>query len=348
MNKLDKLVRKNIRDLQAYSSARSESQLKEGTFLDANESPFGVLNRYPDPLQIKLKQKLAAAKNVNVQNVFVGNGSDEVIDLAFRIFCNPESDKALLFTPTYGMYQVCADINNVQTIKVPLTDQFQIDKEALGPFLSDRSVKMIFICSPNNPTGNLMKRMDIEHILSSFNGIVVIDEAYIDFAPSDSCLDLIKKYDNLIISQTFSKAFGLAGIRVGVAYSNPKIIDYYNKIKPPYNVSELNQSAALDALNKMETMKNNVEVLLKERNRVEEELKAMVGITQIHPSDANFLLVEFTDASEMYEFLINQQVIVRNRSTLVANCLRITIGSPEENDILLKAIKMYCEKSTVY
>lgn len=339
MIKLKNIVRPNIWELKPYSSARDEFSGKEGIFLDANENPFGKLNRYPDPYQKELKEKLAELKGVNTKNIFVGNGSDEVIDLAFRIFCNPGFDKALTFSPTYGMYDVSANINNVELIKLPLNQSFQIDLEKVKPYLSDSSIKLIFICSPNNPTGNLMNRSDVEFIINNFNGIVILDEAYIDFAKGESSINLINQYNNIIVSQTFSKAWGLAAARVGVAYANPEIISLYNKVKPPYNISELNQKAALKALNKMDKYQQNVATILNEKEQLKKALQQLDLIKKIYPSDANFLLVEVENADEVYTVLVNQKIITRNRNKQVNNCIRISVGTPKENNELITVLK---------
>lgn len=339
MIKIENIVRPNILELNPYSSARDEFTGKEGIFLDANENPFGELNRYPDPYQNELKLKLAALKEVNINNIFVGNGSDEVIDLAFRIFCSPGFDKAITFSPTYGMYDVSAAINNVELLKLPLNQEFQIDLEKLKPYFKDNSIKLMFICSPNNPTGNLMNRSDIEYILNNFKGIVILDEAYIDFAEEDSLISLISKSNNLIVSQTFSKAWGLAAARVGLAYANEEIITLYNKVKPPYNVSEINQQAAIKALDNYKTYKKMLALIINEKERLKSELQDIKMIKRIYPSDANFLLLEVDDANQLYTQLINKQIITRNRNAQVTNCLRITVGTPEENDRLLNALK---------
>ena len=339
MIKLKNIVRPNIWELKPYSSARDEFSGKEGIFLDANENPFGKLNRYPDPYQKELKEKLAELKGVNTKNIFVGNGSDEVIDLAFRIFCNPGFDKALTFSPTYGMYDVSANINNVELIKLPLNQSFQIDLEKVKPYLSDSSIKLIFICSPNNPTGNLMNRSDVEFIINNFNGIVILDEAYIDFAKGESSINLINQYNNIIVSQTFSKAWGLAAARVGVAYANPEIISLYNKVKPPYNISELNQKAALKALNNMDKFQQNVATILNEKEQLKKALQQLDLIKKIYPSDANFLLVEVENADEVYTVLVNQKIITRNRNKQVNNCIRISVGTPKENNELITVLK---------
>ncbi len=336
---LENIVRSNIWSLKPYSSARDEFTGSEGIFLDANENPYGILNRYPDPYQRALKDRLASMKNMRQENIFIGNGSDEVIDLAFRIFCTPGEDVAMTFSPTYGMYDVSAAINNVDLIKLPLSTDFQIDTEATRQFLGQENLKLIFICSPNNPTGNSFGRESIQMILENFQGVVIIDEAYIDFSKQTSCLDLIEKYPNLIVSQTFSKAWGLAAARVGIAYANPEIINLYNKVKPPYNVSALNQKAAIDALNNPNEFEARKKIILSEKESLSKNLLELNLVKKIYPSDANFLLVEVTDADKIYKTLVDKQVITRNRNKLVKNCLRFTIGTPTENKQLLQALK---------
>jgi len=333
---INKLVRKNILSLKPYSSARDEFSGAEGVFLDANENPFGELNRYPDPHQKDLKKKLSEIKSVPVSSVFVGNGSDEVIDLTFRIFCNPGIDKALIFTPTYGMYEVSAEINDVELIKVPLTDSFQIDFDAFRKYLNDEYLKLIFICSPNNPTANSLD--NIEKVLREFSGIVIVDEAYIDFSKAGSLLAKIDQYPNLIVMQTFSKAWGLAAARVGMAYSNDLIISLFNKVKPPYNVSALNQKAALEALKNVAEFEKRKSIIMDQRTWLHNQLVDLLVVVRLYPSDANFLLVEMTDANRIYNELVNQKVITRNRHSVVKNCIRITVGSPEENQILVGAL----------
>jgi histidinol-phosphate aminotransferase len=339
MTNLKNIVRPNIWGLKAYSSARDEFSGKEGVFLDANENPYGELNRYPDPHQTALKQQLAQIKGVELNNIFVGNGSDEVIDLAFRIFCNPGIDKALTFTPTYGMYDVSAAINDVKLLKIALNQEFQIDIKKVKPYLSDDRIKLIFICSPNNPTGNLINKSDIKFILDNFNGIVVLDEAYIDFANEVSWINLINQYNNLIVSQTFSKAWGLAAARVGLAYANKDLIDLFSKVKPPYNVSELNQKAAIKALENQDDFKANLDTILSERDAVKVQLQQLDIVKKIYPSEANFLLVEVADADYVYKTLVNQKIITRNRNQQVRNCIRITIGTPAENVKLINGLK---------
>ena len=339
MIELENLVKPNILKLQAYSSARDEFSGKEGIFLDANENPFGTLNRYPDPHQLELKQKLAQLKGVKTDNIFIGNGSDEVIDLAFRIFCNPGLEKALTFSPTYGMYGVSAAINNIELIQVPLDQNFQINLEQTTPYFNDLSVKLMFICSPNNPTGNLLNRQDIEFVIKNFKGIVIIDEAYIDFAYVDSLISLTNQYNNLIVSQTFSKAWGLAAARVGVAYGNAAIIKFFNKIKPPYNVSSLNQQAAINALDNYSLYEERLTAILAEKDKLRLELEKIDLIKKIYPSDSNFLLFEVDHANQLYNQLIDHQIIIRNRNSQVKNCLRISVGTSEENDALIKTLK---------
>jgi histidinol-phosphate aminotransferase len=333
------LVRKNILNLAPYSSARDEYEGTEGVFLDANENPFGIYNRYPDPLQLILKQRVAEIKNVNSNQIFLGNGSDEVIDLAFRIFCEPNNDKALTFTPTYGMYEVSANINAVELIKVPLNIDFQIDRSGVQPYFADVNLKLIFICSPNNPSGNLIQSEDIEFILENFNGIVILDEAYVDFCPEASFAEKIMLYPNLIISQTLSKAWGLAGLRLGIALMNEELVSLYNKVKAPYNISSVNQQVALETLNQATEFKEKVEMILTEKAKLIQELQVITIVKKIFPSDANFLLVEVENANEVYAKLIAQKIIIRNRNNVVSNCVRITIGTSAENKIVVNALK---------
>lgn len=333
------LVRKNILNLQPYSSARDEFEGENGIFLDANENPFGELNRYPDPYQRKIKQKLSELNQIPSENIFLGNGSDEVIDLAFRIFCEPKKDKVLTFSPTYGMYEVSANINDVELINLDLNDNFQIDLETLKPYFEDDNLKIIFICSPNNPTGNSIK--NIKYILENFNGIVFIDEAYIDFSPEESFRNQIKNYPNLIVSQTFSKAWGMASVRVGIAYASKKIIKFYNKVKPPYNISQLNQDAILNTLNdeKINQVSENIKIILEEKKSLIQNLKKLNLVKTIFPSDANFILIEVDNANSVYQELVNQNVIIRNRNSVIKNCLRITVGSPDENKKLIETLQ---------
>lgn len=337
MRTIEQLVRPNILELIPYSSARDEFNSSEGVFLDANENPYGELNRYPDPYQSTLKKKLTKLKGISVEHIFIGNGSDEVIDLCYRAFCIPGVDKALTFTPTYGMYDVCAAINDVELIKVPLNNTFQIDTTSLQEYFDDECLKLVFICSPNNPTGNLIN--DIAYVLQNFDGIVIVDEAYIDFANTASWSAKLDEYPNLIVCQTMSKARGLAAARVGIAYASKQVVTILNKIKPPYNVSALNQNSAINVLSDNEYYTQQVSTILSERERVAEVITKDGLAEYLYPSESNFLLIKFPDAEYWYQELVALGVITRNRSSVVENCIRITIGSPQENDILLTALR---------
>ena len=338
MFQLEKIVRNNILNLKPYSSARDEYTGKDAVFLDANENPFGELNRYPDPHQTALKQKLSSIKSVNAENIFIGNGSDEVIDIAYRTFCEPGKDKALTFSPTYGMYDVSAAINNIELIKIPLTKDFQIDFELLDKYIADENLKLIFICSPNNPSGNILN--NIEDVLKKFKGIVFVDEAYVDFSETDSYLSKLNSYPNLIISQTFSKARALAAARIGTAFASKEIIRLYNKVKPPYNVSKLNQEAALQSLENEQQFEENQQNILAQRSFLLQELEKINLVKKIYPTDANFMLVEVEDADKIYIELVNQKIITRNRNGVVKNCIRITVGSEVENLQLIQSLKL--------
>lgn len=340
---LNKLVRQNVLKLTPYSCARDEFEGSYGIFMDANENPYGTLNRYPDPYQKELKKRISEIKKIPVQNIFLGNGSDEIIDLCYRIFCNPGSDKAMIFPPTYGMYEVSAAVNDVTVVKVPLTTDFQIDRDSAYEFFKDEKLKLMFICSPNNPTGNAMNSSDVESLISSFGGIAVIDEAYSDFSGKQSFAGLIDKYDNLIVMQTFSKALGLAAARVGIAFTSPVIISLFNKIKPPYNVSTINQKAALARLGQAEETNSLVRDIIDERERLKNEIGKFRFVEKIFPSDANFLLIKVNDANDLYQYLVSRNIIIRNRSSIIENCIRITIGKKTENEELLKNLKEYPE-----
>ena len=341
MVELEKIVRTNIAKLKPYSSAREEYEGTCGVFLDANENPYGTLNRYPDPFQSDLKNKLADLKKVNPDQIFIGNGSDEIIDLAFRIFCEPGKDKALIFPPTYGMYEVLAGLNDVELIKCPLSNSCQIDTQKCDKCLIIKDLKLIFICSPNNPTGNLIDKKAIDCILRHFRGIVIIDEAYIDFSDSESWLEVLSNHPNLIICQTLSKAWGLASVRIGIAYAAPAIIEIFNKVKAPYNVSEPNQNSALEVLSDTKTFDQNLVRVLREKEKLEESFSKLPFVKKIFPSSANFFMVEVTDANRIYQYLIDKQVVIRNRNRLVKNCIRITVGTLKENQKLLEALKNY-------
>ncbi len=336
---INNLTRANIRRLKPYSSARDEFSGLDGIFLDANENPYGTLNRYPDPYQRELKKAINDKREVESKNIFVGNGSDEIIDLLFRIFCNPSKDKALTFSPTYGMYDVAADINDVELIKIQLNNVFDIDFPSIVDRISDPNLKLILICSPNNPSGNCLDFDAIERILKSFNGIVLIDEAYIDFSESKSFTDSIDRYPNLIVSQTMSKAWGLAAARVGLAFANSQIIDLLNKVKPPYNVSQLNQDAAIQVFKRNNEFLESKKRILDAKDQLYSSLEQLDIIKKIYPSETNFFLVEVENANQVYDSLVKQKIIVRNRNNVVRNCIRITVGTPEQNQLLIQALK---------
>lgn len=330
---LQKIVRPNIWALQPYSSARDEFTGSEGIFLDANENPFGDNNRYPDPHQAKVKEGLSRLKGVSPDNIFIGNGSDEVIDLVYRIFCEPAKDNIIICPPTYGMYEVSANINNVNIVKVPLTMDFQLNIDEI----IKQEAKAVFVCSPNNPTGNILE--GIETLLAQTDKLVVVDEAYIDFSDKESLISKIDEYPNLLIMQTFSKAWGLAGARVGVAFANKNIISLMNKTKPPYNVSTLNQVAAINALSDINKYKSEIEILLQQREYLKESLAELNIVKRIFPTDANFILIEVEDATMIYNLLVNKKIITRNRTSQVKNCIRISVGTPEENKELMAELK---------
>ncbi|MDX2069048.1 MAG: histidinol-phosphate transaminase [Haliscomenobacter sp.] len=335
------LVRPNIRKLVPYSSARSEFKGKAEVFLDANENPFETgLNRYPDPLQWKLKAAISQLKGVPAEQIFLGNGSDEAIDLVVRIFCEPRQDHILILPPTYGMYQVSADIADVGIRTVSLTPDFQPDVEAILAAADEQS-KILFICSPNNPTGNDVELERIRSLCAQFKGVVVVDEAYIDFSNQASCTSLLPEFPNLIVLQTFSKAWGMAGIRLGMAFASPEIIQLFNKVKPPYNINQLTQQIALEALEtSQDDYRQILSTLLSERERLVRGLGELKFVEKIFPSDANFILVKMDDPNGTYQFLVEEGIIVRNRNSvhLCAGSLRITVGRPEENDALLTAL----------
>lgn len=342
MFSLEQLTRPNIRALKPYSSARDEySGATAFVFLDANENPYnGPYNRYPDPGQRELKARLAAIRQVPADRIFLGNGSDEAIDLVFRIFCEPGVDNVVAIDPTYGMYQVCADVNNVEYRKVLLDEQFQFSADSLLA-AADEHTKLIFLCSPNNPTGNSLRRSEIEQLLCRFRGLVILDEAYCDFADAPSFLSELDSYPNLIIFQTFSKAWGCAAIRLGMAYASPEIIGLFNKVKYSYNVNLLTQRQALEMLDRLPEIRRWVQILKEERARLEAEFASLPCTVRLFPSDANFFLVRVTDAVAIYNYLVQKGIIVRNRHSvsLCGNCLRVTVGTREEDDELLRALK---------
>jgi len=333
------LVRENVKALSPYRSARDEFQGEAAISLDANENPFDrqTLNRYPDPYQRKLKKKISALKDVEESSIFLGNGSDEAIDLLIRAFCEPGKDSILTFTPTYGMYQISADINAVETVQLPLTANFQIDLEKA----LEVNAKLTFICSPNNPTGNDMDVEAVETILENSNGLVIVDEAYIDFSKRESWTKRLEEFPNLVVLQTFSKAYGMAAIRLGMAFANAEVIEILNKIKPPYNVNGLTQNFALEALENGETVRQDIYMILRERATMEEAMKELREVKKIYPSEANFLLIEIDRAVELYRHLSEKGIVVRDRSKQVKDALRITIGTPQENKTLIENIKAF-------
>ena len=344
---INQLLRPHIANLSPYSSARDEYTGKEGIFLDANENPFGSItqaayNRYPDPYQSELKQRIGKIKNIYADRIFLGNGSDEAIDLLFRAFCNPGKDNIIILPPTYGMYEVSAGINDVAIQRVNLSDEFQLRPEEILSRVNDLT-KIIFICSPNNPSGNEMKKEAILQILKGFQGLVVVDEAYIDFSASPSFIQLLDQYPNLLVMQTFSKAWGLASLRLGMAFASSDIIQVLNRIKPPYNISGLTQETVIAALGEVDKMKAMVSEILKERQKLKEALERLSLVRKVYPSDANFLLVQIKGARQIYNYLIDHKIIVRDRSKVVLceDCLRITVGTGQENTSLLEALQRY-------
>lgn len=338
-----KKVRPNILKLQAYSSARDEFEGTGDVFLDANENPFqNGLNRYPDPYQRELKNRISTLKNKPADQIFLGNGSDEAIDLIIRIFCEPGKDNLIISDPSYGMYQVSAAINNVGVQKVALTEDFEF-KAADMLQQADQNTKIAFICSPNNPSGNAFDVKEIEQVIQNFDGIVVIDEAYSDFSSLPSFLPQLNTYKNLVVLQTFSKAWGLAGVRLGMAFSSSEIIALMNKVKPPYNINSLTQVEALKVLADPAKVQQEIRNILEERGALEADLAQLNLVEKVFPSEANFLLVKFQNAQPLFEYLISKNIIIRNRTNVMhgRNCLRITIGTREENKALLAAIKEF-------
>lgn len=351
---LQSLVRKNIRNLKRYSSARSEFIGSAEVFLNANENAFGSpaeggYNRYPDPLQIELKRRIAAMNGVSPSQIFAGNGSDEAIDLLFRIFCEPGRDEAIICPPTYGMYRVSAEINDIAVREIRLTADFQLDVPAILSGVSEIT-KLIFICSPNNPTGNLMRRESIIEIAKNFNGIVVVDEAYIHFSGAPPMIADLENLSHLVILQTLSKAWGMAGLRIGLAFASGEIIDLMNCVKPPYNVSGIAQRAALDALINESQVLEWVAAACEQRAFLAEMLGKFTFVKKIYPSDANFLLIKVANADATYRFLIDEKIVVRNRNNveLCEGCLRITVGAPIENELLIEALGKFQQRANTF
>lgn len=340
---IQQFIRNNIKELSAYSSARDEfaDAAADMIFIDANENPFNSgLNRYPDPQQQLVKKELAAKKGVAVSNILLGNGSDEVLDLIFRAFCEPKQDQVIALPPTYGMYKVLAGTNDVELLNIPLTRSFQPDVPSILNAQSENT-KLLFLCSPNNPTANSLEASLVEKLIKEFNGIVVIDEAYIDFSSRESWVNRLEDFPNLIVTQTLSKAYGLAGIRLGVCYASSEIVSVLNKIKPPYNVNQLTQDAALKALAKPDKVHNEIKAIIEERTQLATALTGINLVEKVYPSDANFLLVKVDDANKRYQELIAKGIVVRNRSNQVGceNCLRFTVGTQNENTALINTLK---------
>lgn len=343
IEQLDNWLRPNVRHMQAYSSARSEYKGSASIWLDANENPFGkVFHRYPDPLQQKVKTRLAELKFVQSQQLFLGNGSDEVLDLVMRAFCVPGKDAAISCPPTYGMYRVLAELNDVELREVPLDDDFDLDVEGILA-KADEHCKLLFLCSPNNPTGNAFKVERVRRLLGEFSGLVLIDEAYIEFAEQDSFVSCLEEFPNLIISQTLSKAWGLAGLRLGMAIAHTKIVEVLNRIKPPYNISRVNQEAALEKLKKEVQVAKEVAQIRVQRQLLKNALQELPFVRKVYPSDANFLLVKVWRPEELYDYLLEEGIVIRLRHRL-AGCkdsVRFSIGSPAENERLVQALRQY-------
>ena len=340
---IDTLVRDNIKSMSSYSSARDDFKKENDEkliYLDANESPFdNGINRYPDNKHVQLKKVISKLKNVDKNQIIFGNGTDEILDLIVRVFCNPNKDKIITLPPTYGMYDVIAKTNGVENVEIPLKNDFSIDKNEILK-LSSKTTKVLFLCSPNNPTGNSFDINDLADLIKSFNGVVVVDEAYIDFSSKKSLISLINENNNLIITQTMSKAYGMAGIRFGMGFSNEKIINYLNKIKPPYNINVLTERKALEQLNKIDQIKIGIELVLEEKKLLVACLERLEFVEKIYESDSNFILVRVDNADLRYNQLSEKGIIVRNRSNqyLCQNCLRITIGTENENKSLIKTL----------
>jgi histidinol-phosphate aminotransferase len=342
---IEKIIRPNIRKLQPYSSARDEFSGTASLYLDANENSYGsplpqAYNRYPDPLQMKLKQKIASVKGVPPAHIFLGNGSDECIDLLFRAFCNPGKDNVIICPPTYGMYEVCAHINDVEARMVPLTAAFQLDLDAIAEAI-DGDTRLVFVCSPNNPTGNSIYPEDVEMILNNFDGLVVIDEAYINFSSQPSFISELTEYANLVVLQTLSKAWGLAALRIGMAFASLPVVEVLNKIKPPYNIGQASQELALEALDNLEQVNTWTRSLVEHRKKLAADLEQLPAVRQVYPSDANFLLVKMDGSRKVYEALVERGIIVRDRGRvlLCEGCLRITVGREQDNEALVQALR---------
>ncbi len=331
------LVRKNILELQPYVSFRDNNTFENPVFLDANESAFGELNRYPDSTQKELKEKLAALKNVSAKQIAVGNGSDELIDLIVKVFCEPKKDAILMMNPSFAMYGFYASVNENKVVKLNLNENFGIDKEEFLKISNEQKPKVFFLCSPNNPTGNSIE--DIEFYIQNFDGIVVVDEAYIEFSEQKSCIELLEKYPNLIVLQTFSKAWGMAGARVGIAYSSQEIIKLINTVKSPYNINSLSLNKIMQLINYKNIIEENIKNTLSEISRLKNELLNIECVKRVFPTDANFFLVEFNNAENVYQELLKNEILTSKRSPQIPDCIRINVGKKEENNKLINVLK---------
>lgn len=334
---ISSLVRKNILELQPYVSFRDNNEFENPVLLDANESPFGELSRYPDSTQKKLKQKISEIKNISANQIAVGNGSDELIDLIIKVFCEPKKDSVVMMNPSFAMYGFYASINENKVIKLDLNPDFEIVKDDFLKIVKDFRSKVFFLCSPNNPTGNSVK--DIEFYIKNFNGIVVVDEAYIEFSGKKSCIELLEKYPNLIVLQTFSKAWGMAGARVGIAYSSEEIIRLINTVKAPYNVNTLSSNKVIELIDKKENLKQNIESILNEISWLENQFQSVNCIKKVYPTDANFFLIEFEDVEKVYDKFLEKEILTSKRSPQIPNCIRINVGTREENIQLIQVLK---------
>ena len=333
---LNNIIRPHLVGVNSYQTLRNSYNDKQAVYLDANENPFGEFNRYPDGDPIHLKKKLAEINQAKTENLFLGNGSDELIDLTMRIFCEPAKDSIMMINPSFVMYEIYAKMNNLQVEKLQLNSDFQLEKDKFLDTVSKSQANVLFLCSPNNPTGNSID--DLEFYIQNFNGIVVVDEAYIEFSPEDSAVNLLSKYPNLIVLKTLSKAFGMAGLRIGVGFASAEIASLFIQLKPPYNISSESQRLALEQLNDLEVLKNNISIILKEKEKLKVGLEQINQVVKIFPSDANFFLVEFEDAELIYQKLLDKNILTSLRHPNLKNCLRISVGTAEENSELLKVL----------
>lgn len=333
---LNEMIRPHLVGVNSYQTLRNSYIDKQAVYLDANENPFGEFNRYPDGDPIQLKKKLAEINQSKTENLFLGNGSDELIDLTMRIFCEPAKDSILIMNPSFVMYEIYAKMNNLQVEKLQLNSDFELEKDKFLDTVSKSQAKVLFLCSPNNPTGNSIE--DLEFYIQNFNGIVVVDEAYIEFSPDDSAVKLLNKYPNLIVLKTLSKAFGMAGLRIGVGFATAEIASLFIQLKPPYNISSQSQKLAFDQLNNIEQIQNNIKFILEEKEKLKDGLKQIKEVLKIYPSDANFFLIEFKDAQLIYQKLLDKNILTSLRHPTIKNCLRISVGTAQENSELLKVL----------